>query len=100
MDIIKFLIHRKTFVSMLFIGLTMLGYISYKQLQIEIFPNAEMPQLIVNISNSSNLSPNNMEKEAVIQVEGKISTLEGIDDIETSINRGRATITVYYNQND
>ncbi len=98
MNIIKFLIHRKTFVSMLFIGLTMLGYISYKQLQIEIFPNAEMPQLIVNVRHSSDLSPDNMEKEAVIQVEGKISTLEGIDDIETSINRGRATINVYYNQ--
>ncbi|MFC1539489.1 efflux RND transporter permease subunit [Candidatus Latescibacterota bacterium] len=99
MNILKFIIHRKIFVSMLFIGLTLLGYISYRQLPIEIFPNAEMPQLIVNISTSSDLSPDNMEKEAVLQVEGKISTLEGINEITTSINRGRATINIYFNQN-
>jgi multidrug efflux pump subunit AcrB/ABC-type multidrug transport system ATPase subunit len=99
MNMFKFIIHRKTFVSMLFIGLTLLGYISYSQLPIEIFPNAEMPQLIVNINTSSDLSPDNMEKEAVLQVEGKISTLEGIDSIETSVQRGRATINIYFNQN-
>ena len=33
---------------MLFIGLTMLGYISYQQLPVELIPNTELPFLIVS----------------------------------------------------
>ncbi len=99
MNIIGFIIHRKIFVSMLFIGLTLLGYLSYRQLPVEIMPNAEQPFLIVNVNSSNDWSPDNLEKKAIIPIEGKISTLEGIESIETSIDRGRCTINIYYNQN-
>jgi hypothetical protein len=44
-----FIIKRKVFISMLFIGLTMLGYVSYKKLAVELFPNAQLPTLIVQV---------------------------------------------------
>ncbi len=34
---------------MLFLGLTMLGYVSYKKLAVELFPNAQLPTLIVQV---------------------------------------------------
>ena len=38
---------------MLFIGLTMLGYVSYKKLSVELFPNAQLPTLDSTGGNSS-----------------------------------------------
>ena len=39
----NFLLHRKIAICMLFIALTGLGYVSYKQLPVELLPNAELP---------------------------------------------------------
>jgi multidrug efflux pump subunit AcrB len=48
----NFIIKRKVLICMLFIGLTMLGYVSYKRLPIELFPNSQLPTLIVQVSTS------------------------------------------------
>jgi multidrug efflux pump subunit AcrB len=69
----KFIINRKIFISMLFIGLTLLGYVSYKQLPVELMPNAELPMLFVQI-NSQEVDPAYMESQAVIPIEGAIGT--------------------------
>ncbi|HEX9972686.1 MAG TPA: efflux RND transporter permease subunit [bacterium] len=99
MNIIKFVINRKTFISMLFIGLVLLGYISYKQLPVELFPSAELPFLIVNVNGVREMDPEYMEKQAVIPLEGAISTLEGIDKIESFVDRRSGRLMIYYNQN-
>jgi multidrug efflux pump subunit AcrB/ABC-type multidrug transport system ATPase subunit len=84
---------------MLFIGLTLLGYVSYKQLQVELMPNAELPTLSVQISSRNEVDPNYMEKQAVIPIEGAIGTMEGIESMETSLNSRSATIQVNFKQN-
>jgi multidrug efflux pump subunit AcrB/ABC-type multidrug transport system ATPase subunit len=99
MNIIKFIIHRKTFISMLFIALTMLGYISYKQLPVELIPDAELPFLIVQVNSIREMDPDYMEKQAIIPLEGAVSTLEGIDKIESTADRRQGMIMIYYNQN-
>ena len=43
----RFIINRKVFISMLFIGITLLGYISYKQLPVELMPDSTLPMLYV-----------------------------------------------------
>ena len=99
MNIIRFVINRKTFISMLFIALTMLGYISYRQLPVEILPNAELPFLIIQVASTQEVDPDYMEKQAIIPLEGAASTLEGIDKIESSADRRQGMIFIYYNQN-
>ena len=37
---------------MLFIALSLLGYVSYKQLPVELLPNAELPVLFVRCRHS------------------------------------------------
>ncbi|MCL1821220.1 MAG: efflux RND transporter permease subunit, partial [Prolixibacteraceae bacterium] len=95
----KFIINRKVFISMLFTGLTLLGYISYKQLPIELMPNAELPMLYVQISSRQEVDPSYMENQAVIPVEGAIAALEGVEEITTSLNNRQATIGVSFNKN-
>ena len=39
------LINRKVLISMIFIGLTMMGLFSYRYLLMELYPDAEFPSL-------------------------------------------------------
>lgn len=92
------LIRRKVFISMLFIGLTMMGLFSYSYLPMELYPNAEYPSLHVSISSKTNLDPKYIENQAVIPVEGVISGMEGVEEINTRIGTQNANITVSFSQ--
>jgi len=79
----KFIIQRKVLISMLFLGLTVLGYVSYKQLPVELMPNAELPFLFVQASSVTELTTEYMENHVVVPLEGAIGTIEGIESIES-----------------
>ncbi len=51
---------------MLFIAVTMLGYISWKHLKMEIFPNAELPMLYIQVNSQIEITPEYMEQKATI----------------------------------
>jgi multidrug efflux pump subunit AcrB len=95
----NFIINRKVLISMLFTGLTLLGYVSYKQLPVELMPNAELPMLFVQINSRIEVDPAYMENQAVIPIEGAVGTMEGVESIETFLNNRTATIQVSFNQN-
>ena len=95
----NFVINRKVFISMLFIGLTLLGYISYKQLPVELMPNADLPMLFVQVTSRQEVDPNYMENQAVIPVEGAIASLEGVESMETWLSNRQASIQVSFNKN-
>ena len=84
---------------MLFIGITMLGYVSYQKLSVELFPNAQLPALFVQVGTPLEVDPSYIENQAIIPIEGAIGTLEGIEKIESNITSNYGTITIYYNQN-
>lgn len=84
---------------MLFTGLTILGYVSYQRLEVELMPNAELPMLFVSINSRVEVDPNYMENQAVIPIEGAIGTMEGIESMESSLNNRSATIQVNFKQN-
>ncbi len=84
---------------MLFLGLTMLGYVSYKKLSVELFPNAQLPVLIVQVVTPLEVDPSYIENQAVVPIEGAIGTLEGIEKIESNITSRTGIIMIYYNQN-
>lgn len=92
----KIIIHRKILISMLFLGISLLGIYSYKSLKMELFPNAEFPFLFVQITSSIELDPEYIESQVVVPIEGAISTLEGVENIETTISSRRTSIIVSY----
>ena len=83
---------------MLFTGLTMLGYVSYKKLPVELIPNPELPTLIVQVVTPLEMDPGYIEAQAVIPIEGAVGTLENIEKIETNITSNYGIITIYYTQ--
>ncbi len=92
----RFIVTRKVLITMVFLGLTVLGVVSYRQLKIELFPNAEMPYLVVQVSSQTEVDPGYMEKQAVIPLEGAVGGLPGISEITSTAAQRRGTITVAY----
>ena len=90
------IIQRKTLVSMLFIGFSVMGYVSYKKLPVELFPNVELPVLIVQINAVTDVDPRYMESQAIIPLEGVISTLEGIETISANADSRRGIIFISF----
>jgi multidrug efflux pump subunit AcrB/ABC-type multidrug transport system ATPase subunit len=93
---IKFLIRRPVWVAMLVIGLCLLGVISYTLLPLELLPATDLPQHIVTVIGSQISDPAYIEQHGAVPVESAIAELEGIERLESLINRNRATIFVYY----
>ena len=84
---------------MIFIGLSMLGFISYKNLPLELLPNVELPSLVVQVSSQLEVDPSYMENQAIIPLEGAIGTLEDIEEIQSFAQNRQGIIFVSYAQN-
>ncbi len=96
---LEFVIKRKVTVSMLFIGLTLLGYISYRNLPVQLMPDATLPYLIVMANSARDTDPKFIERDVIVPIEGAVGTLEGIEEIRSFANRRQGVITVSYSQN-
>ena len=92
----SFIIKRKVLIAMLFTSLSMLGYFSYKQLPVELIPNAQLPFLFVQVGSAIELDPRYMENQAIIPLEGAIGTLEGVDKIESTAGQRQGSIRISY----
>jgi len=85
---------------MLFIGLTLLGVVSYKQLKVELLPNVDLPFLYVQAaSTSGDVDLEYFESEVIIPLEEAIGTMGNIESVESTIRSNKGTIVVYYRKN-
>lgn len=95
----NFLLHRKIAICMLFIALTGLGYVSYKQLPVELLPNAELPMLFVQVTSAQDMDLSYVESEVVIPLEGAIGTIGGVEQIESQIDSRQSSIKINFKPN-
>ncbi len=95
----RFLIERKITISMLFIALTFLGYISYKQLPMELLPKANAPVCSVNINGTSNFDPSYIEAEMIVPLEGVVAQCSGVQQITSTVNSYKSTIDIEFKPN-
>jgi len=94
----NFILKRRILIIMIFAALTMLGYVSYKKLSVELIPNAELPAIFVQVGTMLEMDPSYIENQAIIPIEGAIGTLEGIEKLESTVTSRYGTISVFYNQ--
>lgn len=92
----KFVINRKVLIAMVFTAVTMLGYFSYKQLPVELLPNAQLPYMFVAVSSGTEADPKYMESQAIIPLEGAIGTLKGVEKIESQADQKQGRIRVSF----
>lgn len=97
-SLLHFIIRRKVLISMLFIGLTVTGYISYTKLPVELFPNVELPVLIVHVQSTTDVEPKYMERKAIVPLESVISALEGVAEITSNADSRQGMIFISFRQ--
>jgi multidrug efflux pump subunit AcrB/ABC-type multidrug transport system ATPase subunit len=81
---------------MVFVAATLLGVISYRHLGMEIFPNSELPMLFIQVNSSNEVTPEYMEQEVIIPVEGMVAGLEHIEKIESTAGRRTGFVLISY----
>lgn len=77
----------------------MLGYISYKFLPLELFPEMNYPVIYINVSSSTEVDPKYMETQAVVPLEEVVGSLEGVEEIESEAGTRRGSIMITLNSN-
>jgi multidrug efflux pump subunit AcrB/ABC-type multidrug transport system ATPase subunit len=96
MNLTELAVKRPIATTMAFIALSLLGAVSYYLLPVQLLPNLVFPQLRMMVAMPS-ASPDQIEKDLVIPVEGAIASLEGVKSIQSFIYPDRADISISFN---
>ena len=75
------------------------AYVSYKQLPVELLPNAEPPVLFVQVSSQQDMDPSYVESEVIIPLEGAVSAIGGVDKLQSYIDRRQSSIRIDFKKN-
>ena len=95
MKIVKTSIERPIFVTVLFILLTVLGFLSFRSLSAELMPKFTPPLLNVQIIYPG-ASPTEVENSLTKKAEEILSSMEGIDQMQSYSFEGMSMIMVSF----
>jgi len=95
MNITHISIKRPTLVVVVFAVLTFLGLVSYFQLNYELFPNFEQPVLVV-VTPYPGASPAEVENSVTKRIEDAVSSLEDIDNIQSTSYEGNSVVVIIF----
>jgi HAE1 family hydrophobic/amphiphilic exporter-1 len=96
MKIAEISIKRPIYVIVLFLVLTILGYLSYRSLSAELMPKFTPPMVNVQIIYPG-ASPTEVENNLTRKVEDALSGMEGIDKIQSWSFEGMSMLFVSFN---
>ncbi|RKY87946.1 AcrB/AcrD/AcrF family protein [candidate division KSB1 bacterium] len=88
-------VKRPVFTFMVFVGILILGIVSYIQLPIDLMPNLEFPTLSV-ITRYNGASTEDVETRVTKILEERLSTITGLKDILSTSQENLSTITLQF----
>ncbi|MEQ1860059.1 MAG: efflux RND transporter permease subunit [Chthoniobacteraceae bacterium] len=88
-------IRRPVFATMINLFLVVLGWISFRDLGVDQYPNVDIPSVTVTTS-LAGASPEEMETTVTKPLEEVINTIEGIDELSSNTSEGVARINVNF----
>src|SRR3954471_15404668 len=80
-------IRRPVFTTMLVLGPVVLGLASYQRLGVELFPNVDVPVVVVTTT-LKGASVDEMESAVTKPVEEAVNTVSGIDELRSTTKEG------------
>ena len=86
-------IRRPVFTTMLVLGPVVLGLASYGRLGVELFPNVDVPVVVVTTT-LKGASVEEMESAVTKPVEEAVNTVSGIDELRSTTREGLSQIVV------
>ncbi|MFN8640394.1 MAG: efflux RND transporter permease subunit [Candidatus Binatia bacterium] len=95
MKLVDVCIRRPVATTMFIAFLVVLGWFSYRQLSVDLYPNVDFP--ITSITTTlSGASVEEMETSVTKPLEEAINTIEGIDELTSTTSEGLSTIIVFF----
>jgi multidrug efflux pump subunit AcrB len=79
----------------LFIALTLLGIMSFMRMPISADPDIDFPVAIVSIAQPG-AAPVELETQVAQKVEAAVRSINGVDEINSSVREGSATIVIFF----
>ncbi len=95
MKLAEVCVNRPVFAVMLIAFLVTLGFFSYRELGVDLFPRADPATVNVSI-NLPGASPPEMVTSVVLPLEDAISSVSGIEEMNVYATEGNARITVTF----
>jgi len=95
MSITELSIKRPTLIVVIFAVLTFLGVISYFSLNYELLPKYSQPVLVI-VTPYPGASPSEVENSVTKKIEDAISSLEDIDNIQSTSGEGNSVVVIIF----
>src|SRR3954467_5023309 len=86
-------IRRPVFTTMLVLGPVVLGVASYSRLGVELFPNVDVPVVVVTTT-LRGAGVEEMESSVTRPVEEAVNTVSGIDELRSTTREGVSTVVI------
>ena len=80
---------------MFFILLTILGWMSFRGMKVQNFPDIELPTVVISAA-LPGAAPNQLETEVARKLENSLANIQGIKHIYTTIQDGAVSITAEF----
>ena len=96
MNIPELFIRRPVMTTLITAGVTIFGFMAYRQLPVSDLPNVDYPILQVN-ANMPGASPETMASAVATPIEQSLATIPGIESMTSSSSLGTTQITLQFN---
>ena len=96
MNLPKFSVNRPVTILMLFIGLILIGLISYQNLGLDLLPDLSFPMSAIIVSYSG-VAPQEIENMVTIPLEEAVGTIQGVKKISSYSREGSSLVLMEFN---
>jgi HAE1 family hydrophobic/amphiphilic exporter-1 len=94
--IFDFAVKRPVAVAMIVLIVVLLGVVSYSRLGMNLFPEMELPMLLIQTSYSG-VGPQEIEEQLTRPLEAAVGTVSGVQEITSYSSRGSSMLLVEFN---
>jgi hydrophobic/amphiphilic exporter-1 (mainly G- bacteria), HAE1 family len=94
--LVQFAVHYPVTISMIILGILLLGFISLRKLSVDLLPEINAPRIFVEFK-SGERPPEEIERQFVEGMESLIIRLKGVSQVYSNCMVGAARIKVEYN---
>lgn len=98
MNLIRLSIQRPVFAWILMSALIIFGAISFNRLGVSQLPDVDFPVLSISV-NYDGASPEVVEAEVIDKIEQALLSIEGIEEMRSSVRQGSGSVTLNFNIN-
>jgi multidrug efflux pump subunit AcrB len=79
----------------LFIGLTLAGFVAFSAMKVQADPDIEFPMVIINVTQPG-AAPTEIETQITQRIESAVRTISGVDTLSSTANEGRSQTMVMF----